>query len=460
MGLRFKTDWNERKIPWHHRLQTRVIFGVLSIFFVIFGITAHLLIQYEQEAVEKQQIKISKQLGDVLANTLSAEMMKGDPESKNKDAVWQSVEQLTDKMKHASGALRIQILSREGEVLVGTDFSLDDHVFDKEKDPECAACHVHGSNEFPSIFLNQPDEKQIMRTITPIEKQRECLRCHDEDMANFLGMISVDFDYTPVLVKNEQKKLRFVLIIALTGLILFLAIYYMIRQQILTPIETLMDASRHLARGQYDARLDVQGESEISRLGETFNHVASEIQKAHDVLAIESENNYQNAITDGLTGFRNKVYGEEILNEAIRNSHQCEEPLGVLMIDLDYFKKVNDNYGHLAGDEVLRETAKRIRQLLHYSDTPIRYGGEEFMVVLANTDLAGVETVGERLRTHIERDAYMIDESGSEIKVTASLGGTVCQKSDADANSLIERADNALYQAKGGGRNRLVIIAD
>lgn len=458
MRLRFKADWNERKIPWHHRLQTRVIFGVLSIFFVIFGISAHLLIQNEQEVAQKQQIKISKQLGDVLANTLSAEMMKGDPKSKNKDAVWQSVEQLTDKMKHASGAMRIQILSREGEVMVGTDFALEDHVFDKEQDPECAACHVHGRNEFPSIFLDQPGDRRLMRTITPIEKQRECLQCHDDDKANFLGMISVDFDYTPVLKENEQKKLRFLLIIALTGLILFLAIYYMIRQQILSPIEILMDASRHLARGQYDARLDVLGESEISRLGETFNHVASEIQKAHDILAIESENNYQNAITDGLTGFRNKIYGEEILNEAINNSHQCEEPLGILMIDLDHFKKVNDNYGHLAGDHVLRETAKRIRHLLHYSDTPIRYGGEEFMVVLANTDLSGLGTVGERLRAHIEETPYTIDEAGTEIQVTASLGGTLCLKSDNDANSLIERADSALYQAKGGGRNQLVVI--
>lgn len=458
MGLRFNANWNERAIPWHCRLQTRVIVGVLLIFVVVFGVTAHFMIEYEQELVEKQRINISKQLGDVLTNTLSAEMMKGNPESKKKDEVWTRVEELTDKMRDASGALRIQVLSQEGEVLVGTDYALESHQYDKEADPECAACHVHGATEFPSIVLNQQGERSVMRTITPIEKKRECNECHEDDETNFLGMISIDFDYTPIQMENEQKRMRFFLLVLLTGALLFFGIYVMIRRQVLTPLDTLMDASRHLARGQYDARLEIRGENEISRLGETFNHVASEIQKAHEILAVESENNYQSAITDGLTGFRNKVYGEEALNEAVANSQECDEPLGVLMVDLDHFKRINDTHGHLAGDRVLRETARLIRQLLHYSDVPVRYGGEEFMIILANTDHAGLETVGERLRTKIEQNSFVIDDDGTAIQVTTSVGGTLCRKDDKQIEQIIERADNALYQAKGGGRNRLVVV--
>ncbi len=458
MGLQFNANWNERSIPWHCRLQTRVTVGVLLIFVVVFGVAAHFMIEYEQELIEKQRINISKQLGDVLTNTLSAEMMKGDRESKSKDKVWERVEELTDKMRDASGALRIQVLSQEGEVLVGTDFALESHEYDKEADPECAACHVHGATEFPSIVLQQNGDRSVMRTITPIEKRRECNECHEKDETNFLGMISIDFDYTPIQLENERKRLRFMMVVVLTGVLLFFGIYVMIRRQVLSPLQTLMDASRHLARGQYDARLEIRGENEISRLGETFNHVASEIQKANEILAVESENNYQSAITDGLTGFRNKVYGEEALNEAVANSQECDEPLGVLMVDLDHFKRVNDTHGHLAGDRVLKETARQIRQLLHYSDVPVRYGGEEFMIILANTDHAGLETVGERLRARLEEKQFVIDDEGSTIQVTASIGGTLCRKNDMQIEQVIERADNALYQAKGSGRNRLVIV--
>jgi len=107
---------------------------------------------------------------------------------------------------------------------------------------------------------------------------------------------------------------------------------------------------------------------------------------------------------------------------------------------------------------VLRETATRIKQLLHYSDTPVRYGGEEFLIILANTDEAGLNTVGERLRAKIADSKFIIDDDGAEIEVTASLGGTVCLTNDGKSEDMIERADNALYQAKGGGRNQLVIL--
>ena len=287
--------------------------------------------------------------------------------------------------------------------------------------------------------------------------ERSCVECHEEQ-TNFLGMISIDFDYTPIKTENDQRRLRFILMVLSTGGILFLAIYIMIRRQILTPIEVLMEASRHLARGQYDARLEVLKQNEIGRLGQTFNHVASEIQKAHEILELENENNYQSAITDGMTGFRNKAYGEKALREAISNTHECSEPLSLLMVDLDHFKHVNDTYGHLAGDRVLKSVSRRIRHILHYSDTPVRYGGEEFMVILANTDRKGLETVGERLRKNIEEKPFVIDDNGVEIKVTTSVGGSICFKGDRGIEALIERADNALYQAKGSGRNRLVII--
>jgi len=450
MALEFKAGWNEREVPWNCKLQNRLTIGILIIFVLVFGVSSFLMIDYEKQLVQKQRVAIANQLGDVLSNTLSAEMMKGE--------MWDDIEALTDKMRAASGAERIQILSREGEVLAGTDFSLESYEYSKEEDAECAACHLHGAKDFPSIVISTEGEKTVLRTITPIKKERRCNECHEDEETNFLGMISIDFDYTPIERENNEKKMRFFLLVTVIAVVMFAAIYWMLSKEVLHPIKILMEASRHLARGHYDTQLDVSGEDELSRLGETFNHVANEIKKANDVLAVESENNYQSAITDGLTGFRNKVFGHETLMELILESHKCEEPLSVLMVDLDFFKKVNDTYGHLAGDMVLRETATRIKQLLHYSDTPVRYGGEEFLIILANTDEAGLNTVGERLRAKIADSKFIIDDDGAEIEVTASLGGTVCLTNDGKSEDMIERADNALYQAKGGGRNQLVIL--
>ncbi len=129
MTLRFALNHYERPIHWRQRLLTRIILWVLLTFIVVFGSTAYLLIQHEQKSTLQQQINISRQLGNVLTDTLSTEMIKSNTDKKDKSEVWKRVEQLTDKMKNASGALRIQILSQQGEVLVGTDFALANHTY-------------------------------------------------------------------------------------------------------------------------------------------------------------------------------------------------------------------------------------------------------------------------------------------------------------------------------------------
>lgn len=443
------------KIPWYHRLQSRFIIGIVLLFTTVLGIGTKFILDHEAETVQKRRIEIAEQLGRVLNNTLSAEMVQQTKDGKKTDLVWERVQLLTDKMREATGALRIEVLSREGDVLVGTDFTLEDHTFSQEDDEECAACHLHGTEDFPSIVLKEQEEKSILRTITPIEMRRSCIECHDEK-SNFLGMISIDFDYTPILQENNRRRLSLILMVVVTGILLFFAVYFMIRRQILSPLETLIDASRHLARGQYDIRLQVLHNNEIGLLGKAFNHVATEIQKAHEILAMESEKNYQSSITDGLTGFRNKLFGEQALSETVNGSKNSGEPVSILMVDLDHFKRINDTYGHLSGDRVLKEVSQRIRHMLHYSDIPVRYGGEEFMIILPNTDQDGLETVGERLRQRIESTPFSIDEIGTEIPVTASLGGAVCQP-DEEPLRMIERADNALYRAKDSGRNRLIL---
>jgi len=132
---------------------------------------------------------------------------------------------------------------------------------------------------------------------------------------------------------------------------------------------------------------------------------------------------------------------------------------GILMIDIDHFKKVNDRHGHLVGDEVLRQVAERIRRLIRRQDEVGRYGGEEFLVVVSGCTAAALKTAGERLRRGIA-DAPFETEAGA-VRVTLSIGGALMRPVDEETEStLLERADLALYRAKNAGRNRVVLATN
>lgn len=167
----------------------------------------------------------------------------------------------------------------------------------------------------------------------------------------------------------------------------------------------------------------------------------------------------QQAITDSLTGIFNR---EAVLNRAteelsrmLRNKEKnTDNSFGLIMVDLDHFKKVNDTYGHLAGDEVLREMSRRVQSCLRKYEIFGRYGGEEFLIILPDTDDKGSRAVAERIRCELIKSPFVAGED--EIPITASFGVTCCQDPAEGVNSALQRADDALYQAKAEGRNRII----
>jgi two-component system cell cycle response regulator len=161
------------------------------------------------------------------------------------------------------------------------------------------------------------------------------------------------------------------------------------------------------------------------------------------------------AITDALTGLYNRRYMETHVSALVEQALARGKPLTVLILDIDYFKSINDTHGHDAGDDVLREFAFRIRKSIRGIDLACRYGGEEFVVVMPETDMAVATMVAERLRRRIASDPFVIQEGGRKIEVTISIGIAGLNRSDTPA-SMIKRADQALYRAKRDGRNRVV----
>ena len=162
------------------------------------------------------------------------------------------------------------------------------------------------------------------------------------------------------------------------------------------------------------------------------------------------------ALADSLTELNNRRALEWDLPRQIKKAGDENSPLSLIILDVDYFKKVNDNYGHLVGDRLLKLLSSRIKHNLRAQDTAFRYGGEEFVIILADTTAQEADLVAERLKSIVEENAFAID-STLNINVTISLGSACLLPSDDEQGlNLLNRADTFLLEAKSKGRNRVV----
>ena len=181
------------------------------------------------------------------------------------------------------------------------------------------------------------------------------------------------------------------------------------------------------------------------------------LQTAMDVMritALEHE-----TLTDPLTGVYNRRFMEQRLREEVSKARRYHFKLAVLLLDLDHFKRVNDELGHQAGDQVLIEIGNLVNRELRDSDILARYGGEEFLVIAPNTEPSASTSLAERLRKRIESHTFLTDFNKArklEKQITVSIGVANFGDSSSDEKSLIQVADQNLYRAKNGGRNQVV----
>ncbi len=167
------------------------------------------------------------------------------------------------------------------------------------------------------------------------------------------------------------------------------------------------------------------------------------------------EESKRHATTDALTGIWNRRSFEEKLLQQIKNCEQTKENLSLIMIDIDHFKRINDTYGHLTGDDLLRVIAKTLKDFVRGNDTVCRYGGEEFVVLLSGTALSGAISVAEKIRAHFTKMAWKQKSTGTSMgNITLSSGISQYRPGESSA-AFVHRADIALYQSKKNGRNRV-----
>jgi diguanylate cyclase (GGDEF)-like protein len=253
-------------------------------------------------------------------------------------------------------------------------------------------------------------------------------------------------------------ELFLLLVAGLTLLVGFIA--YWMGRSIVTPLNSLTAAADGIARGDLAVHLRGAPTGEIGHLTRVFNMMIDRLRRSHDEVqaanqALQEQNQLLEklAVTDGLTGLYNRKKFDEILADQFARFRRNHRSFAVMMLDLDNFKSINDNYGHVAGDEALADVAVILKHSVRDIDYVARYGGEEFVVVLVETTLDAALDVAERIRAQMEIPRF--GASNKLISITVSLGVTHSRESDDGPEEVLARADHALYEAKRAGRNQV-----
>jgi diguanylate cyclase (GGDEF)-like protein len=245
----------------------------------------------------------------------------------------------------------------------------------------------------------------------------------------------------PMLERETRELMSAGLAVAWILIICSFAAVQVTLRKVVRPIEELSLAADRIAAGDLGARAPVAGDFEVARLAAAVNHMADEL-KAH-------------ARTDELTNLPNFRAFRERIDLEIDRASRYPERFGILILDLDRFKKYNDTYGHLAGNDALQRVAGVIREAVRTVDFPARYGGEEFAVIVPQIDGAALAAIAERIRASVEA----MPASAGGAQVTVSIGAAIYPDDGAASDALFRAADERLYAAKGGGRNRVVVSA-
>jgi diguanylate cyclase len=203
---------------------------------------------------------------------------------------------------------------------------------------------------------------------------------------------------------------------------------------------------------KYDEIQLKKATAEVKKLRQSITGIRQEIvQVQKRAMVLEKE-----SLLDPLTGVNNRRAYEKRIQEELARFERHQEIFSILMIDIDHFKKVNDRYGHWAGDRCLEELVKLMEKILRGTDFLARYGGEEFIAILPGTDEDRVRIVANRMRGFIDKARFLYLDQ--EIPLTVSIGGTTVMTSDQNIEAIFKRVDKAMYEAKSAGRNRSEIL--
>jgi diguanylate cyclase (GGDEF)-like protein len=282
---------------------------------------------------------------------------------------------------------------------------------------------------FQSI-LDDPETRPVDMDAASIRVNEEAQRIIDARKREIAREL-------PALESDTLAMMSSGLAIAWIVVLVSFAVVQATLRKVVRPLEELATAAEKIAAGDLTARAPVAGDYEIAKLGGAFNHMADELKAR--------------ARTDDLTALPNFRAFREQIDIEIERASRYPERFGILILDLDHFKKYNDTFGHLAGNDALQRVSRVIRETVRAVDFPARYGGEEFAVIVPQIEPPALLAIAERIRTNVA--AIPAPTGGAN--VTISIGAAVYPDDGPAAEALFQAADARLYTAKGEGRNRV-----
>jgi diguanylate cyclase (GGDEF)-like protein len=310
-------------------------------------------------------------------------------------------------------------------------------------------------------FLFGRGVKKILGPVDPVPSgDRQTLHEYTNGMGDRLMGLVVPFrelEWGLFIVENYEKAFsgliharhRNIIIICCFS-VLMAIVAYLLTRQIMVPLSALTRGAEKVAEGDLDVRLAVHCNDEIGFATMVFNEMVAKLKLSQTKLE-------QLATTDPLTGLNNRKRVMGILSDLYAYYRRYEAEFSVLMLDVDHFKVVNDTYGHQAGDTVLKQVAELLNENLRNVDAAGRYGGEEFIVLLAESGVDESIQAAERIRKAVANHTFIHEDQ--KIQIHISVGIARIHKQDRDEQKVVGRADMALYRAKDEGRNRVVYQA-
>jgi diguanylate cyclase (GGDEF)-like protein len=260
-------------------------------------------------------------------------------------------------------------------------------------------------------------------------------------------------------VMSKSLRAQYISFGAIGSAIVFLGLFsFYIPRFIIRPILSLHHGAQIVASGNLNYRLSVMTRDEIGNLALEFNRMIQALSDMKKDLDLKLEETHMLAITDPLTGLHNYRFFMEKITEEVNRAERYNRPLSIITMDIDNFKSYNDTHGHLRGDDLLRIFGSVIKQQTRITNFPCRTGGEEFTVILPETEKNEAVQLAERLRIAIENHPFPYKETQPNGNLTISLGVASYVKGEMDLRSLIKMADDALYLAKRLGKNHVATL--
>lgn len=322
-----------------------------------------------------------------------------------------------------------------------------DHALARMFQQRVVAPHIDAIIDgFYRMLMRQPGFLAIVNTAAMLAHLRETQRA-------YVLSLGIDFASTAYF----EERLRIGVVHARVGvpLSLYQCAMRALQQQFIDSIDTGETAEQ---RARFTAFILKITALDMSLAIETYHGVhISALEKSIVSLQDRSQALQREVEIDSGTGIANRRHILQVLETAIAHAQREQTPLGLIMADLDWFKRINDTHGHLAGDKVLRAVAERIHDVIREFDQVGRYGGEEFLIILPNKSHAVIKKIAERVHAAVKRTPIRCDDN-LDLSVTVSLGVASMRAGDS-LSSLIARSDAALYEAKNAGRDRIVFSA-